>query len=61
MLISPSFSAQPCPFPSASLAVSSFGEFNPFTFKVITDKYDPIAIYYVVWGSILYNFSVFPV
>jgi len=31
------------------------GTFNPFTFKVIIDKCDPIAIYFVVWGSILKN------
>ena len=37
------------------------GAFNPFTFKVIIDKYDPIAIYFVVWGLNLYTFSVFPV
>ena len=24
--------------------------FNPFTFKVIFDKYDPTAIYFVVFG-----------
>ena len=35
--------------------------FNPFTFKVIIDKYDPIAIYFVVLGSSLYTLSVFPV
>ena len=29
------------------------GAFSPFTFKVIVDKYDPIAIYFVVWGSSL--------
>ena len=37
------------------------GVFNPFTFKVIIDKYDPIAIYFVVLGSSLKTFSVFPV
>ena len=26
------------------------GAFNPFTFKVIVDKYDLIAIYFVVLG-----------
>jgi len=31
------------------------GAFNPFTFKVITDKYDSIAIYFVVLGSSLIN------
>ena len=34
---------------------------NPFKFKVIIDKYDPIAIYFVVLGLSLYTFSVFPV
>ena len=37
------------------------GTFNPFTFKVIIDKYDPVVIYYVVLGSWLYTLSVFPV
>ena len=37
------------------------GAINSFTFKVIIDKYDPIAIYFVVLGSSLYTFSVFPV
>ena len=31
------------------------GAFNPFTFKVITDKYDPVAIYFIVLGSNLYT------
>ena len=35
--------------------------FNPFTFKVIIDRYGPVAIYFVVLGSHLYNLSVFPV
>ena len=35
------------------------GAFNPFTFKVIIDKYDPVAIYFIVLGSSLYTFSVF--
>ena len=40
----------------------SFGRaFNPFTFKVIIDTYDPIAIYFIVLGSSLYTLSVFPV
>ena len=30
-------------------------------FKVIIDKYDPVAIYFVVLGSSLYTLSVFPV
>ena len=37
------------------------GTFSPFTFKVIIDKYDPIAIYCVVLGSSLYTLSVFPI
>ena len=37
------------------------GAFNQFTFKVIIDKYDPIAIYFIVLGSSLYTLSVFPV
>ena len=40
---------------------SNVGAFNPFTFKVIIDRYGPIAIYFVVWGLRLYNLSVFPV
>ena len=43
---------------SASLLV---GALNPFTFKVIIDKYDPIAIYFIVLDSSLYTLSVFPV
>ena len=30
-------------------------------FKVIIDKYDPIAIYFIVLGSSLYTLFVFPV
>ena len=45
---------------SASLCLL-VGAFNPFTFKVIIDKYDPIAIYFIVWGSSLYTLFVFPV
>ena len=37
------------------------GAFNPFTFKVIIDKYDPISIYFIILGSSLYTLSVFPV
>ena len=33
--------------------------FNPFTFKVIIDKYDPIAIYFIVLGSSLYTLLCF--
>ena len=45
---------------SASLCLL-VGAFNPFTFKVITDKYDPVAIYFIVLGSNLYTIFVFPV
>ena len=31
------------------------------TFKVMIDKYDPIAICFIVLGSILSTFSAFPV
>ena len=34
---------------------------NPFMFKVIIDKYDPVAIYFSALGSSLYTLSVFPV
>ena len=37
------------------------GAFNPFMFKVIIDKYDPVAIYLIVLGSSLYTLFVFPV
>ena len=40
---------------------SNVGAFNPFTFKVIIDKYDPIAIYFIVLGLSLYSVFVFPV
>ena len=40
---------------------SNVGAFNPFTFKVITDKYDPVAIYFIVLVSNLYIVFVFPV
>src|SRR5574337_256737 len=42
---------------SASLCLL-VGAFNPFIFKVITDKYDPIAIYFIVLGSSLYTLFV---
>ena len=45
---------------SASLCLL-VGTFNPFTFKVIIDKYDPITIYFIVLGSGLYTLFVFPV
>ena len=41
--------------------VFCFGTFNPFTFKVTIDKYDPVAIYFLVLGLSFYTFSVFPV
>ena len=44
-----------------SQSLSFGGAFNPFTFKVIIDKYDPSAIYFVVLGSSLYTLPVFPV
>ena len=34
--------------------------FNPFTFKVIIDNYDPVAIYITVWGSGLHTLFVLP-
>ena len=37
------------------------GAFTTFTCKVIIDKYDPVAIYFVVLGSSLYTLSVFSV
>ena len=37
---------------SASLCLL-VGAFNPFTFKVIVDEYDPVVIYFVVLGSSL--------
>ena len=39
----------------------SIGAFYPFTFKVIIDKYDPVATYFMVLGSSFYTLSVFPV
>ena len=40
----------------------SFGwGIHPFMFKVIMDKYDPVAIYFIVLGSNLYTIFVFPV
>ena len=35
------------------------GAFNAFTFKVIIDKYDPIAIYFIVLGLSFYTLYVF--
>ena len=46
------------PFGQSLLLV---GAFNPFTFKVIIDKYDPVTIYFIVLGSGLYTLFVFPV
>ena len=34
---------------------------DPFMFKVIINKYDSIAIYFIVLGSSLYTLFVFPV
>ena len=34
---------------------------NPFTFKVIIDKYDPVTIYFIVLGSGLYTSLLFNV
>ena len=34
-----------------SQSLSLVGAFNPLTFKVIIDKYDPVAIYFIVLGS----------
>jgi len=36
-------------------------EKQQITHKVITDKYDPVAIYFIVLGSNLYTLFVFPV
>ena len=35
------------------------GAFDPFTFKVIIDKYDPVTIYFIVLGLGLYALFVF--
>ena len=43
------------------VSFSLVGSFNPFTFKVIIDKYDAVAIYFIVLGSSLYTLFVFPV
>ena len=40
---------------------SSLAHFLIGSFKVITDKYDPIAIYFIALGSSLYTVFVFPV
>ena len=45
---------------SASLCLL-VGAFNPFTFKVIIDKCDPVTIYFIVLGSSLYTLFMFPV
>ena len=37
------------------------GAFNPFMFQVIIDKYDPVAIYFIVVCLSLYTLFVFPV
>ena len=38
---------------------SNVGAFNRVMFKGIIDKYDPLAIYFIVLGSSLYTLSVF--
>ena len=48
-------------FVSICQSLSLVGAFNPFTFEVIIDKYDPFATYFIVLGSSLYILSVFPV
>ena len=35
------------------------GAFNPFTFKVIIDMYDPISIFLIVWGLFSVGFFLF--
>ena len=45
---------------SASLCLL-VGTVNPLTFKVIINKYGPIAIYFIVLGSILYTLPLFHV
>ena len=35
------------------------GAFNPFTFKVIIDKYETVAIYFVVWVRLYEPFLCF--
>ena len=37
------------------------GALNPFTFKVIIDKYDPVAIYFIALCLSLRTLFVFPV
>ena len=40
----------------------SFGwGIEPITLKLIIDKYDPVAFYFIVLGSNLYTVFVFPV
>ena len=48
-------------FVSFSQSLYLVGAFNPFTFKVIIDKYDHVFIYFVVLDLSLYTFPVFPV
>ena len=35
------------------------GVFNPFTFKVIMDIYNPITVYVIIWGLFSVGF-IFP-
>ena len=45
-------------YPLASLCLL-VGAFNPFTFGVIIDKYDPVAIYFIVWVRVYKPFLGF--
>ena len=38
---------------------SNVGAFNPFTFKVIIDKYDPVTIYLLFWVWVYTHFLCF--
>ena len=44
-----------CFHPPASLCLL-VSAFNPFTFKVIIDMYDPITIFLIVWGLLSVGF-----
>ena len=46
--------------PKGERAVNPF-KYLKLPFKVIINKYDPIAIYFIVLGSNLYTVFVFPV
>ena len=36
--------------PSTASVYLMVGAFNPFTFKIIIDMYDPITVFLTVWG-----------